>query len=259
MSLKRVLGMMLASRMAGRGMAGRGGAGSGLGGLGGLGTAAMLGGLGRRGMGGKMGLAALGYMAYRSYRDSQASAVGNPAGAGGAGAAGGLGGLGGMLREVADRVTGGAISGGQAGAGAHGATPEGSAEIRDGERAAASFSDDKALLLIRAMITAAYSDGALSEAERARIMRAIDDAGGDAEDRHVLEREIANPRPADELLSQVHDHDTAEAFYLASRASIGGDSAESQAYLASLRQRLKLSSADVAEVEEIASGGSAAS
>ncbi len=241
MSLKRILGMMLASRMAGRGGGGRGG-------LGGLGTAAMLGGLGRRGMGGKLGLAALGYMAYRSYRDSQARAAGNPAGAGAAGAAGGLGGIGGVLREVADRVTGGAISGVQPGS-----APEAQPEIREGERAAAAFGDDTALLLIRAMIAAAYSDGALSEAERARIMQAIDEAGGDAEDRHVMQREIANPRPVDELLAEVRDHDTAEAFYLASRAAIDGGTEHARAYLASLRDRLGLSEEEAAEVEGIAS------
>ena len=77
MSLKRVLGAMLASRVAGRGRTG-----------GSLGTAAMLAALaGRRGMGGKLGLAALGYMAYRAYRDQQAGA-GRPSGRASAGTRG---------------------------------------------------------------------------------------------------------------------------------------------------------------------------
>ena len=242
MSLKRILGMMLAARLGGRGR--RGGS---------LGSAAMMGMLGgrRRGMGGKLGLAAMGYMAYRAYQDNQAR-TGRATGAGsgtggGAGGQGGIGGIGGMIRDVADRFTGGAISGGQPGG-----QPGTASDFRDEERAAAEFSDDKALLLIRAMVTAAYSDGALSEAERARIMGELEGPGADAEDRRILEREIANPKPLDELLAQVHDQETAEEFYLASRAAIDGETEQNRAYLAKLRQRLGLSEQDAAEVEQLA-------
>ena len=231
MSLKRVLGMMLASRMAGRGRR-----------RGSLGSAAMLGALGgrRRGMGGKLGMAALGYMAYQAYQDHQTRT------GGGAARPGGQGGIGGMIRDVADRI--GAVSGG----GRAGAQPAAS-EFTEDERAAEQFSEGKALLLIRAMITAAYSDGALSEAERARIMGEIDEAGADPEDRRTMEREIANPRPLEELLQDVRDHETAEEFYLASRAAIDGETDENRAYLATLRQRLGLSEEEAAEVEQLAS------
>lgn len=233
MSLKRVLGMMLASRMAGRGRR-----------RGSLGTAAMLGALGgrRRGMSGKLGLAALGYMAYRAYQDHQARTGGSAAGPGG------QGGIGGMIRDVADRITGGAVSG----SGPAGAQP-GPSEFGEDERAAEQFSEDKALLLIRAMITAAYSDGALSESERARIMREIEQSGADPEDRRIMEREIANPRPLEELLGQVRDHETAEEFYLASRAAVDGETEQNRSYLATLRQRLGLSEEEAAEVEQLAS------
>lgn len=232
MSLKRLLGTMLATRMAGRGHMG-----------GALGTAAMLGlGRRRRGLGGKLGMAALGYMAYRAYQDHQARGGGSTGGASRSG-------IGGIIQEVTDRITGG------------GTTPEESAgaqstatsDIQEEERAAAEFSDEKALLLIRAMITASYSDGALSEAERARIMEAIKQAGADIEDRQIMEREIANPKPLDELLRQVNDHETAREFYLASRAAIDGETEQNRAYLADLRQRLGLSEADAHEVEEFAS------
>ncbi|SFP63518.1 tellurite resistance TerB family protein [Tranquillimonas alkanivorans] len=228
MSLKRVLGVMLASRMAGRGRR-----------RGGLGTAAMLGGLGhrRRGLGGKLGIAALGYMAYRAYQDQQAK--------GGTGKTGSAsGGIGGMIKDVADKLTGGGT--------AQGAEPAAS-DVQEQERAAESFSDDTALLLIRAMITAAYSDGALSNAERERIPGEIEQADADAEDRRVMEREIANPRPLDELLAQVNDEETAQEFYLASRAALDGETAHDREYLAALRRRLNLSEEDAAEAEELAS------
>ena len=232
MSLKRVLGTMLATRMAGRGR--RRGA---------LGTAAMLGLGRRRGMGGKLGMAALGYMAYRAYQDHQARGGGSTGG-------GSRGGIGGIIQDVADRITGTGATPGQDPAGAQ---PDAASELREEERAAAEFSDETALLLIRAMIAAAYSDGALSQDERARIMQEIDQAGADAEDRAIMEREIANPRPLDVLLRQVNDQETAQEFYLASRAAIGGETTQNRAYLADLRQRLGLSEEDAQEVETLAS------
>ena len=231
MSLKRVLGMMLATRMAGRGR--RRGA---------LGTAAMLGLGRRRGIGGKLGMAALGYMAYRAYQDHQTRSGGSTGGASRSG-------IGGIIQEVADRITGGGTTPERSA----GAQPAATPDIQEEERAAAEFSDERALLLIRAMITASYSDGALSEAERARIMGEIDQAGADSEDRQTMEREIANPKPLDELLRQVNDHDTAQEFYLASRAAIDGETEQNRSYLADLRQRLSLSEADARDVEEIAS------
>jgi uncharacterized membrane protein YebE (DUF533 family) len=246
MSLKHILGTMLASRMAGRGRRG-----------GGLGTAAMVGMLGgrRRGMGGKLGMAALGYMAYRAYQDHQ-SRTGGTAGAGpsanatsSAGSSpGSLGGIGGMIQDVADRLTG---NRGSTNAGASGPAAGVAPELAEDARAADQFSDETALLLIRAMVTAAYSDGALSQDERTRIMQEIENGNADAEDRRTMEREIANPKPLDELLARVGDQETAQQFYLASRAAVDGETEQNRVYLRELRQRLGLSEQDAAEVEEL--------
>lgn len=237
MSLKRILGTMLATRMAGRGRR-----------RGSLGTAAMLGGFGRRrrrGMGGKLGVAALGYMAYKAYQDHQSK---TGATSRGSGQASGGSGLSGMVQDVMNSMSGNAQS--QAG-GADAAPNE--EDLREEAQAAENLSEDKALLLIRAMITAAYSDGSLSTDERQRIMGQIDDAGGDAEDRAVMEREIANPKPLDDLLAQVNDEETAEEFYMTSRAAVDGETEPNRAYLAELQRRLGLSDEQVAEVEELAS------
>jgi uncharacterized membrane protein YebE (DUF533 family) len=102
------------------------------------------------------------------------------------------------------------------------------------------------------MIAAAYSDGAMSTEERQKIMREIEEAGADDEDRSVMEREIANPRPLDELLAEVNDEETAEEFYVASRAAVDGETDANRAYLSELRQRLGLSEQQVAEMEELA-------
>jgi uncharacterized membrane protein YebE (DUF533 family) len=204
-----------------------------------------------RGTGGKLGMAALGYMAYRAYQGRQDRSGAAPAGTTGTGTGTGTsrGGIGGFIQGVADRFTGGDTAAGRPPASGAAASPE----MREDERAVAEFSDDKALLLIRAMVAAGYSDGALAEAERLRILEAIDEAGGDAADRQIMEREIANPRPLDELLLQVNDPDTAQEFYLAARAAIDGQSDEHRAWLADLRRRLQLSEQQVHEVEELAS------
>jgi uncharacterized membrane protein YebE (DUF533 family) len=235
MSLKRILGTMLASRMAGRGA--RRGAGGG---------SPMSAALGHRRpggrLGGKLGVGALGYMAYQAYQDHQSRS----AGAGGRAGGGASGGIGGMIKDVADRVTGGGASSRDGG--------DAAPADRDEEaRAAEQLSDATALLLIRAMITAAYADGALSQDERARIMREIDEAGADEEDRRILEREIADPQPLDDLLVHVRDEETAEEFYLASSTAVNGETEDNRAYLADLRRRLGLSAEDAAEIAQMAS------
>jgi hypothetical protein len=124
MSMKRMLGMMLASRMPGRGMRGgmgrgMGGGGLGGGGLGGLAAAGMLGGR-RGGLGQKAGLAALGYRAYQDHQahnqGTGAGASGNPVSnaqsggghTGGADTGSGIGGApGGIMQSVSDALGGG--------------------------------------------------------------------------------------------------------------------------------------------------------
>ena len=126
-------------------------------------------------------------------------------------------------------------------------------DLREGQAAAEEFSEDKALLMIRAMITAAYADGSLSQDERGRIVQAISDADAAPDERATMEREIANPQPLDELLKQVGDEETAEEFYLASRAAIDGTNEADRQYLDDLRNKLNLSSDDAAEADAIAS------
>jgi uncharacterized membrane protein YebE (DUF533 family) len=250
-NLQRMLGVMLASRMAGRG--GMGGA---------LGSAAMMGGLGgggrggRRGgglgggLGGKAGLAALGYLAYRSYQNSQQGRE-RDARPGETRQSGG-GPLGGLL----DSITGGGQTGRTAGSGASLGERIGNVlNPRQDEPAPeeSSVSDNKALLLIRAMIAAAYSDGQISPEERARIIAKLDEAGADDDDHRVIEKELRDPRPLDELLREVQDPETAQQFYLASRAAVEGTNEVQKSYLSYLRQRLNLPEAAVAEAEQFAS------
>lgn len=272
MSLKRILGSVLASRLAGRGRRRHST----------LGPAALLGGLGYRRrprLAGKAGLAAMGYMAYKAYRDHQANnpqgqAGQSPAGQGqatasnprpgGGNPSGTSGGIGGMVQDLVDKVSAVASQGsgtaqgggnqGQRPASAVGSDPEPEpteAELQQDAAAADRIDDDRALLLLRAMITASYADGAMSSDERQRIMSHIAETDATEEDRRVMEREVANPKTLDELLTQVNDTETAEEFYLASSAAVNGETEANAAYLETLRQRLLISKEDALEIDEL--------
>ncbi|MEH6773763.1 MAG: DUF533 domain-containing protein [Cereibacter changlensis] len=228
MSLKKVLGVMLASRMAGRG-----------GSRGGLGTAALLGG----GLGKKAGLASMAYLAYRAYQDHQARGAGNQATGQTTTPASAQGGIGGMIGSVMESLTG---SQGQP----QPAAPEARTETGTEDR----ITDAKALLLLQAMVAAAWADNAISTEERARIIGQLDAAGADDADRRLVEREFTQPQPLDQLLLQVRDRETAEQFYLASRAAVDPNTPENKAYLDALRARLSLSDSEVQEVEALTRG-----
>ncbi len=226
MSLKRILGVMLASRMAGRGRR-----------RGGLGNAALLGGLGGRGMRGKAGVAALGYMAYQAYRDHQSRqrVSGSTAQTASTGSSSGLSG-------IFDQIAG--ALGGE--------TPSQDTPDPRSQQAAEAMSDDRALLLIRGMIAAAHADGTLSMDERHRISGQLDEAEASADERRLISTEIENPKPIDTLLTQIDDHDTAIEFYLASRAAVDSETEANRAYLTLLRHRLAITEDEAREAEELA-------
>lgn len=247
--LQRLLGTMLASRMAGRG---------GLGGT--LGGAAVMG-LGGPLLRSKAGLATMAYLAYRSSRGNQAKgdapaaradAPAAPAGAEAEArpAGAGAGGIGGAIGGIVDQITGGRFGG--AGDQSLGdriaAALEGKGPAPEPEE---TVSEDRALLLIRAMIAAANSDGQITADERTRICGKFEEAGADPEDRRLIEAELADPKPLDALLGEVRDRETAQQFYLASRVAIDGGTPAQQAYLTYLRQRLELPDEDVEAVEKL--------
>lgn len=238
-NLQRMLGALLASRLSGRG------------GRGGFGRATSVG-LGSGMLRGKAGLAALGYLAYRAYRNHQSSQGAGTRASHDVGAAGGGGSqsLGARIGDVIDRFTGG---GGQASGGATaGSWKDGMNGAGLEPEAEAEVSDARALLLIRAMIAAAQADGEISADERARIISQLDAEEADSEDRQLLERELADPKPLDELLREVRDRDTAQQFYLASRAAVDGSAPTQKAYLDYLRQRLGLADDEVEAAENLA-------
>jgi uncharacterized membrane protein YebE (DUF533 family) len=92
----------------------------------------------------------------------------------------------------------------------------------------ATIDDVQTMLLIRAMIAAANADGKITPDERKRITTKLDQAGGGADERAVLERELQNPR---QIVREVHDPATAEQVDLISRLAMNPDTAAEEAYL----------------------------
>ncbi|WP_051340727.1 tellurite resistance TerB family protein [Azospirillum halopraeferens] len=189
----------------------------------------------------KAGLAALAYLAYKAYQDSRTTAptsapsepgdrAGNPLG----GILDRLG-LGGILGGA-----GGGPGGGSGGGGASGGLGDRLAGILRGGTPEPDLGDARALLLIRAMITAANADGEISADEQGRILASLDAAGAGPDERRIVEQELRSPRPMDDIVREVGDPDTAEQVYLASELAVRGGTDTDRQYLSYLASRLRL-------------------
>lgn len=209
--LQRLLGGMLASGMGGRSRRGPAFAASPF-----LGSSRGLGSFRKT-----AGLAALGYLGYKAWQEYQKNNPGAASAGTGGTAAGGAGASGPSLGERLGSLLG--MGGGSA------PEPE-----------PATLDDAHAMLLIRAMIAAAQADGEITPDERQRITSKLDEAGAGADERAVLERELQNPRSVDQIARDVHDPETAEQVYVASRIAMNPDTPAEKAYLEFLASRLEI-------------------
>ncbi len=106
------------------------------------------------------------------------------------------------------------------------------------------------MILVRAMIAAAYVDGRLDESERGNVLKAAANAGmGDAE-KSALEQELQNPHKPNELFGAVRDHELKKQIYLVTLLAIDRDNATEQAYVAGLPLYLGLTPADVGAIHQ---------
>ena len=135
-----------------------------------------------------------------------------------------------------------ALSGGAPG------TP-GSSVAGGADDPAAPVAEERARLLITAMVSAAKADGAIDPEERARILGRLAERGaGDAE-RAYLEEEMARPLDIERLISQAQDPVLAAEVYAASLLAIDPDTPVEKAYLAVLAARLNLDPGVIRELE----------
>ncbi len=96
------------------------------------------------------------------------------------------------------------------------------------------------LLLLRAMIAAAYSDGHIDDAEQNRIFAEVDRMQLNSAEKALLFDELRNPLSMGALIRAVPSQEAAVEVYAASLVAIDETRAEGQLYLRSLASALSL-------------------
>jgi uncharacterized membrane protein YebE (DUF533 family) len=105
-----------------------------------------------------------------------------------------------------------------------------------------------ALLVIRAMISAAKADGAVDGGEMSRIMGKLNEDGADSEARDFVMNELHKPLDLDSLVRNVKTPEEAVQVYGASLLAIEVDTQAERDYLAKLAERLGLDGETVERV-----------
>lgn len=100
--------------------------------------------------------------------------------------------------------------------------------------------NEHALLLLRAMIASALSDGLIDASERQRIVGRLNDVGVGAEERQFLDREIAAPWSPQQFAAAAAAPEVRSEIYLASAIAIDADTPAEQSYLRYLAATLGL-------------------
>jgi uncharacterized membrane protein YebE (DUF533 family) len=112
--------------------------------------------------------------------------------------------------------------------------------------------NERALLMVRAMIAAAAADGEIDDTERARILGNLKQAGLDDEASGFLEAEFASPLDAAGLVQMSSTPEMAAQIYTAARLAIDPDMEEEQTFLADLASGLELDGELVAHIDAAA-------
>jgi uncharacterized membrane protein YebE (DUF533 family) len=114
-----------------------------------------------------------------------------------------------------------------------------------------------AMLVLRAMIAAAASDGVIDNAERSRIIGALEEAGLDVHAAKFLDGEFAKPASIAELAAAANTPALAAQTYTAARIAIEADGMKEKAFLMNLAVALGLAAGLVAQIDAGASGAKA--
>jgi uncharacterized membrane protein YebE (DUF533 family) len=105
------------------------------------------------------------------------------------------------------------------------------------------------MLLLRAMISAAYADGHIDESERQTIFDRVQDLQLSVAEKASLFDELRSPLEQAQLVQQVPNSETAIEVYAASALAIDINQASSRGYLDSLARNLFLPPQLVQQVE----------
>lgn len=110
--------------------------------------------------------------------------------------------------------------------------------------------NDRAMLLIRAMIAAANADGQIDQEERKVILEQVAQSGLDEQDMAFFSRELDNPLSMQAIVDQVDSPELATQVYSVSMAAIEVDTEAEKLYLERLAEALGLSDAQLASIHE---------
>jgi uncharacterized membrane protein YebE (DUF533 family) len=109
---------------------------------------------------------------------------------------------------------------------------------------------DKASLIISAMINAAKADGAIDQNEAQRTVGKLEAAGADPQTRQLIADEMLKPLDMDSLIARARTPQLAAEVYAASLLAIEVDTPAEQDYLRRLAQGLRLDPATVQRVHQ---------
>jgi uncharacterized membrane protein YebE (DUF533 family) len=112
--------------------------------------------------------------------------------------------------------------------------------------------NQRALIMVRSMVAAAYADGVIDNAEKARIMGNLTQAGLNDEAAAFLEHELANPMAPGDLAGLSTSAELTVQIYTAARLAIDPDTQEEQDFLAELAGALQLDANLVAHIDAAA-------
>jgi uncharacterized membrane protein YebE (DUF533 family) len=115
-----------------------------------------------------------------------------------------------------------------------------------------SQTEDDALLFLRTMVAAAASDGQIDDAERARIVKGLTEAGIDPDATRWLDTEMASPADVEELAANVNDPEKAAQVYSAARIAIDPDTMQEREFLNQLAEALDLEPAVRSQIDDTA-------
>ena len=179
--------------------------------------------------------------------DVLGSLLGGGSSGGGQAASGGLaGGLIGTLAKAAMSQMGGAASGG-----AQAAAPGFDlSRYATGQVESQRDDNDRALVMIRAMLTAAKADGQIDADEQERILGKLNQAGASQEMRQFIQNELRQPVDVDSLAREVDSPHMATEVYTASLFAIDIDTPGERAYMSQLANSLGLPSSLVTQLHQ---------
>ncbi|MEM9732881.1 MAG: DUF533 domain-containing protein [Pseudomonadota bacterium] len=103
--------------------------------------------------------------------------------------------------------------------------------------------------LLKSMISAAYADGHVDDAEREAIYGAVDRLSFDAEGKALVFDLLRNPAPISEIAGYARDAEQASALYVAAVMAIDPDEPVEQRYLADLAAAMNMPAGLKAQIE----------